>query len=1463
MVRLDKLLDAWRADPRVDATVELCAMLHRAATKALPQRILPVELVVGFGREARMRHPHSLPVLVAVADLYLVCGMETLAGETVDVAIGLEGAGDDAALGRLRKRLGRERRTQELASRSAELETLDAPTSPLDPPTEPAGPRGRHPTTLGLPAAKGGPVEPPAPAHPRRTHTLLPGFGAAPPPPAPDARIPIRVPAPSSPPAAVRSAAPPAAAATTATAARAALASSSPFAPAPSLLPPRGDAPPATGAEASRASPSIPPPPRPAELGPPPPPPPVVLGPPPPPPPVVLGPAPPPPVPFATRAGPSAPPSDPGPSTGQRTSAGRPAARRAAARRPGRPAEREPAFPEPLEDPASEADAPTKVTELAPLGPHGLSLEAGSTAPTRGAGAAPVAGTTGGAGEVSVGGDAPPTLSAKSVVARAAALGERIAEDSPTRAASVAKLLGTEETDDAPPTRTQVGAPPQVGAAPPAPPRRGGAASSGLRAGPERPSAGSQRPPPPAARPTEASEPDDDIDAPTRAQVPRLPLATQHDDDTTGVTEVEAAPPPHVRAAASASLVPPLATPSDPETDSPTGVRELAPPADPGPSTFSRVATNVWKDRPRASSPAAVDDDEDASVVTGLRELPPSASLPPTELAPRPEPPRPAARGAQPPPRPIVKGGTFTMQPEQNPVAVLDDDAPSTHVLSPAEAIVAGRVDPLRIERREPVKATLASEKWPAPAPFVAIPKSAAGKAEPSRASLAPVFGPPPTSGPMLALGDSQLSPVFGPPPSSGLVRAGGGVDALPAFTPPPSVVGPGVQLGGLPVLDGGVAGAVMPSFPSIDSVSSGELYFPRAFGESGQHPSAQPGPGAPFAPMQASGGWGAAPDQAMAGPASFEAAPRSGGGTRPWRLYVALGLAAAAVVTLVGYATYLLVVVPTSGAGSGEAAPALPTELADALLRASPSDLARADGWLTRLEADGSAPPLGGARVQHRLLVALEQSDGLEALKAAIDAARARGQAGPELASAELYLASREGDAERVRELVGQHDVALSREPLWLLVRGVELELVADPAAVEKLLAAVALEPRLRPAEVRLVRAQILAGQLDEADRRIAAMPADDPSRRVLEAWSWVKKRLSRGAAGEAPKALPITAEVSRALHPAFLAVSALETRSADRAKLLETAIAQAETPAVALLFGEIALSVGEDPVASVAAKRALALAPGNAGAVSFLGASALATGRLDALESALSGLSAKSALPLRVLVAYERGDRKTLRELVGRLGEDEDPGGLARARLVRIEGQRALPASTLDALSSGAVPGGELVAVDALLDAGEIVRARALVAGWRDPAKHPLQSHRLARLLRYEGKPREASAALSGAPATGKVLIERVLADAEAKGGLDHVLSTIDERVGAARPFLEAYVLARGGDADDAQRRLGSVTPPAFDAELELRLVAVLAYGEAGDDERGAPLLRVLEDSHPKNPDVRRARRALGGRR
>lgn len=175
MVRMDRLLDAWRSDPRVDATVELCAMLIRAALKAGPNKLLADDFVLGFANEARTRHPSNLDVSIAITDLYLSTGLVNHALSVLDMTARTHPT-DNRVKERLEK-LGRRRRTQEFAARTPDPETLDAPTTPLDPPTERerlisspplTSSSGRRPTTIGLHAAP-----PPLPA-PRRKSDSMP-----------------------------------------------------------------------------------------------------------------------------------------------------------------------------------------------------------------------------------------------------------------------------------------------------------------------------------------------------------------------------------------------------------------------------------------------------------------------------------------------------------------------------------------------------------------------------------------------------------------------------------------------------------------------------------------------------------------------------------------------------------------------------------------------------------------------------------------------------------------------------------------------------------------------------------------------------------------------------------------------------------------------------------------------------------------------------------------------------------------------------------------------------------------------------------------------------------------------------------------------------------------------------------------------------------------------------------------
>ena len=73
-VRLDKVLTAWRANPRPQATIELCNLLIRASSKPGQANAIAPELVVAFGEEAVGRHPDSVDALLAIAGLYITAG---------------------------------------------------------------------------------------------------------------------------------------------------------------------------------------------------------------------------------------------------------------------------------------------------------------------------------------------------------------------------------------------------------------------------------------------------------------------------------------------------------------------------------------------------------------------------------------------------------------------------------------------------------------------------------------------------------------------------------------------------------------------------------------------------------------------------------------------------------------------------------------------------------------------------------------------------------------------------------------------------------------------------------------------------------------------------------------------------------------------------------------------------------------------------------------------------------------------------------------------------------------------------------------------------------------------------------------------------------------------------------------------------------------------------------------------
>ncbi len=574
----------------------------------------------------------------------------------------------------------------------------------------------------------------------------------------------------------------------------------------------------------------------------------------------------------------------------------------------------------------------------------------------------------------------------------------------------------------------------------------------------------------------------------------------------------------------------------------------------------------------------------------------------------------------------------------------------------------------------------------------------------------------------------------------------------------------------------------------------------------------------------------------------------------RPVALYIGLGIATVLVAVVGTYAGYLYVVQRHRESASGGS-------LADAeraLLAGTPQDLAKADAMLSTVS---EAPPkdLALAKLHAKILRSLDVSGKDEGIGPAIDAARAAGAPPTALAAGELSLALAQADAVKVDKLIGSETDANRADPFYELAAGVALEHRGDAHAIDRYDHAISEEARLTSPRIRAARAALLADDVTGADTRIAAI-ADSPSKTALLALEWVVRRAD-GAADVPgrPNTLPTTAEVLRPLELTYAATALLDAeKGGDPGALSKRGIDEADDPSTAVLFGRIAEQRSDPSSAIDAARRALALGPRYAPATHLLCRSALQLGKLDALKDAVAKLPEETTREPRSILAYERGDLAELDDLLTKVDPASEDRLAIGARRDRLAGEQPLSADVVAKLTGGNIAGGDLLAVDALLDTGSLAKARELTKRWPDPGGHPLRARRYARLLRYEGNLDEAALAIRSA-ATGEArLVEEVLIQAEVPALRALARQSMRERpsdlpADVAR-MLEAYVAARDDEKRDAEDLLRGVEVPNKKAALPVRVIAALAFGEA-ENKRAESLVKALVATFPENPDVKRA--------
>ncbi len=574
----------------------------------------------------------------------------------------------------------------------------------------------------------------------------------------------------------------------------------------------------------------------------------------------------------------------------------------------------------------------------------------------------------------------------------------------------------------------------------------------------------------------------------------------------------------------------------------------------------------------------------------------------------------------------------------------------------------------------------------------------------------------------------------------------------------------------------------------------------------------------------------------------------------RPYQLYAALVIAVVAVAGLVGYATYLLL---SDRAPTASTDARLPDELEATLLRGTPTDLAKADTELRKLEATPTVAVALG-RLRHRALAGLEVTGVAAPIDEAVAAARKQGASSEDTAFGELASAVLAGDRARADAVVTANPDARDKSAMFALFEGALLELAGDPAAAARYEKALELDARLIVARVRLARLLLLRAEIEAGEAQLALVPEDHPARAALSALAWARNSLA-GKSSPAPKLNSTSADLPRCLHPVFTVLSVMATpvdsKKRDVDPRLKQAVADADGPASSLFFGELAFSRGDAITAVSAAQKTLASAPNLVGAIELLTRVALASGKFEPLEQAVGPLPSEVSRPVLAFIAYERGDVEKLASLARGLSDQDDPGGVVRTRLALLRGAAPVPVDAVERLRGADKVAGDLCAADAAIDAGDLTRAHVVVDKWTDSPPFPARALRRARLLRHEGKFTDAERMLEQAPSLASTQIERILVEAEIAQSRDHALSLIDDRIGAAGPFLEAYVLARKGERDRAERRLAAAKTPGPDAPLSLRVAAALAYAELGGADGGAAFVQVLAEKFPQNRDVKRA--------
>lgn len=591
----------------------------------------------------------------------------------------------------------------------------------------------------------------------------------------------------------------------------------------------------------------------------------------------------------------------------------------------------------------------------------------------------------------------------------------------------------------------------------------------------------------------------------------------------------------------------------------------------------------------------------------------------------------------------------------------------------------------------------------------------------------------------------------------------------------------------------------------------------------------------------------------------------------RPRGLWFLLGVVGVVLLGAVGAHRYQSMVRERELAE----ARSLEAEVKTLLRQGTPQSLQLSEDKFKRIfELDSTSQPAAVLWLHNRALGALVLDQEPRGISGAIHRLEALGAPAEQIATGKLGSALIEGDLAGAAGIMAKLDAVAANDAVYQLLSGVVLDRAGEPAALARYKKAIELDPELQLAHVLAGQLALLQGGQEAKvvlDNALAKL-GNAPAAKALRALAWALGPRDSVLPGDATLSDEEKRSLPRLLRAVPMATTALQKLAQGEGETamaaLDSAIAASGSPQVSSWLGFMALEAGDTEMAREAALRAMRFSAVYVGARILAARVAVVGSRLEEAKKAVEGLDPNDpqVAVVHAAAAYEGLDIPTLEDTTARLDATAQPrlAALAQAAGVALGKKYPSPEATKQ-LAVANVVFGEVVALDALLDKGQLKEAEQLLGQLGKRGTSSVVNLRRSRLLRYQDKATDAvnsaDAALREGSPTQRALVEATYAllAADNTASARDLLTRYSSALGASSEWLKALVDYASNNPRRAKASVAGLELVAGDAPVLQRVLAARTLAVVGDrraKDQITPLLRTFS----RNPDVILAGKAVG---